>query len=549
MDTLLILSAAVLVGNKYRLERKFINEKKQSRVIDQEDEEMDTPVPDIVQEVEEPTQLGISNNVTSGGLPHIPLNSSVQVASQYTTDTVEEEKDSNDNRFLDQFYPQNTAETGHTISKAPWMIAVDSAYPKAREEHVNEFPTRDDRHDFLNKNMDKKIRSHGHLQTKNTIHISKDKNHERAVEPVWTATGEGRGFHPIQRYHQALPSTGVLLDQPEAVKGSFSGASKSSSFTATENRRMGREVNHMGTAVAPIFKVPFKGSIEVEPSNAEDYVLEKHHNIGAYLPSKSSFNVAKSFTVAHDENVDTFGNDISIGKTRTKSLNPRAKTQKNTGDITSKDAQIETPVVTGSLGGNRLKSVFKDSELKTSGHSENLVQNTAQVTRGAGGASTRKQSKMLIPDGIEQLEETLEETDNFKTSNKLRQTNTLLKKPLDTSSEMITNDNKEAITEKEFTSKNFVAPVSKQSNLPEALLKKPAASMTKVDVELKSDKEIVKPEPTRSKQVSNGVKPRDTIKQDISFKHPILFDNRLGTSGRKPGRNPYMKREIPSIDL
>lgn len=546
MDTLLILSAAVLVGNKYRVERKFINEKKQSRIIDLEEDEMNTSVPEIVQE---PTQLGISNNVTSGGLPHVPLNSSVKVASQYTTDKVEEEKDSNETRFLDQFYPQNTAETGHTIAKKPWMLAVDNAYPKPREEHVAAFPTRDDRDDFLNKNMDKKIRSHEHLQTKNTIHISKEKNHERAVEPIWTATGEGRGFHPVQRYHQALPSTGVLLDQPEAPKGAFSGASKPASFTATENRRTGREINHMGTAVAPVFKVPFKGSIEVEPSNAEDYILEKHHNIGAYLPSKSFLNVDKSFTTAHDETIDTFGNDITIGKTRTKSLNPRAKTQNNTSDITSKDAQVETPVVTGSLGGTRLKSVFKDSELKTSGHSENLVQATAKATLGAGGASSNKQSKMIIPDGIEPFEETLAETDDFKTNKKLRQTNTLLKKPLNTTSSMDTNDNKEAITEKEFTSKNFVAPVSKKSNLPVNVLKKPTASMANVDVELKSDKEIVKPEPTRSKQVSHGVKPRDTIKQDITFSFPVLLDNRLGNSSRKPGRNPYLKREVPTIDM
>jgi len=546
MDTLLVLSAAILVGNKYRLERKMINEKNQSLIIDKEEEQMDTPVPNVTDEV---TQLGISNNVTSGGLPHVPANSSVKVASQYTTDAVEEEKDSNENRFLDQFYPQNTAETGHTVSKKPWMLAVDSAYPKPREERVADFPTRDDRDDFLNKNMDQKIRAHGHLQTKNTIHISKDKNHERAVEPEWTATGEGRGFHPVKRYHQTPPSTGVLLDLPDAPKGSFSGASKPSQFTATENRRKGREVDHMGTAVAPVFKVPFKGSIEVEPSNAEDYVLEKHHNVGAYLPFKPSFNVDNSFTVAHDETVDTFDNDIMIGKTRTKSLNPRSKTQKNTGDTTSKDSQIETPVVVGALGGTRLKSIFKDSELKTSGHSENLVKSAAQLSLGTGGASHKKQPKLLIPDGIEQPEETLAETDDFKTNKNLRQTNSLLKKPVNTSSEMTTNDNKETIVEKDFTSKNFVAPVSKQSKLPEALLKKPTASMSSVNVELKEDKDLVKPDITRSKKVSNIAKPRDTIKPDITFKFPTVLENRLGESSRKPGRNPYLKREIPSMEL
>lgn len=543
MDTIFVVGAALMVANKYRMERNMKRESIQSDIIDYEvNEELDI-AQDTDEDVtiEEYEEVGVANNPISGGLPFVPKSTNVDVATRRGDHADEEE-------YSAQFFPQNTASTGLSIPKKSWMLSVENSYNIPKTDRENAFPKKQDRDDIMDNRMSSVIRNRSHLNTRMTIHENKSKNHDVPIEPEMTGGGSRGGIFPVlERPRTFVLDTNPVINQPEPLPGAFSGgAKKSANFSATENRRSGMEIDRKGISSGVVTRQVQKPI--VDPSAEDGYTLDKYNTSG-FRNTAGFLNLEKSFTVSHDEEVDTFKNDIQIGKQKTTSLNPKVATQDNSDGVTLRDAEIETPSMVGAIGGTRLKTAFKDGKFSTSDKKEDLEEAMTNVKHGAGIASMNKSGKMIVEDTHEPLEETLAEQDDFRKSN-VRKTNSSIKKSIDNSGEFEVNDNRESINEREFTSKNFVAPVS-NSTLPISLRTNPTTSMSSSNVELKSDADRVVHQINTSKIVSHKMT-RRTVEMDStsqSARFSTILNDRLKKVSRKPGINPYIKRQMPAMEV
>lgn len=560
-DIIMLVTATALVGRKYlqeRRERKEIENNQFTNEILGDDEEHgveteeEETIETVATETTETTEfipiletsplalgsvapIGISQNTTSGGLPFTPINAGVEVAQKVEVPDT--------SYFDEQFFPSDTKNTGPSINAKAWMSTVDSVYPKPKTERVAEFPTRDDRADLNNLNLAEKVRDFGNFHTRDTTHITKDRNHERPIEQIATGNGSNMGFHPtnMNRLHKFVLSENELLDLPQGPRGNFlDGALASSNFEATDNNKKERKVDHVGPATAPAFHLPLDSSLQTDPSNAENYNLAKHHDSAARGPvERTSVNSPEGVSVAHDEKISSFKTMLTSGKFKT------SGTRKTGVDTTLKNASIKTPSVVGSMGGTRSMAVSKDSQIKTNDHHENLGQAASRVISSVGTSSLVK--AFVAKPSHEFTEESVSETKSGDTEMRKR---SLFMKAMDTSEEMNLGDKRDIINEKEFTSKNFIAPTD--NTVPKHLRGNPTSSLTlsKNEVHLKED---VDREGTfalsglgRSKlsTVSTGkhtVRREMLASENAKMFSTILNDRMSGMRKPKTGdtRNPY----------
>lgn len=211
--------------------------------------------------------------------------------------------------FNEQFFPQDTKSTGRSVSKAPWMRAIEAsqnAPPKTEREEPH--PSADhDRDDIRRTSIPAMLRVREQQQAAQII--SKFKNFESPVTREWTANGENRGLHPIKRYHKFLLSEQPVLELPEGPKGNFaSGADKPSLASELDNNRRELHVQQTGIPAAS-FRVGMPdASFDPDASNAEHWNIDDHVASAARAPVNSGSNTAlvnRSFTLTHDERMDT----------------------------------------------------------------------------------------------------------------------------------------------------------------------------------------------------------------------------------------------------
>ena len=545
MDALLLFAATALVGKKYLDERKiqqksenesFSNETIDSLKVVVDDVPVDDEQPETVQ-VGGPVptnndffkQLGISQNTTSGGLPFAPDNVAVEVAQKKETEDT--------SYFHEQYFPQDTRNTGSSTKNPLWRLAEQNAYVNPKTERLADPPTKDDVFEI---DYRKKIRDFGNLHSEYTTHIAKSRNHENPVEEIWTGNGSKDGFHPknMNQHHKFLLSDNPLFDLPNGPRGSFVGGAlmsdKVDKTLSTFKRDEATEIT--GIATGPYFKIPFQSSFKVDPSNAEGYLIEKHIESSSRAPvNKTSTNESSSVTVAHDDNVNTFKSKLNASKMR------RSKNKDSIGvksDTKFKSAEIETPSIVGAAGGTRSLAVSKDSEIKSSSHHENLGVSASQVMNSVGAMALKKDKSFVTKPSVDQPDPRLSETESYDT--KMRKTNRLEKKQIDTTEEMTFDGKKETINEN-LDSKNYLAPVD--TNLPKYLQNKPTASvsMVKNNVQLKENESVSNFDArlgTSSKLVVHPIKhqkssvKREMEASDNASMFGTLLSDRLGTFGR-----------------
>lgn len=559
MDALLLVAATALVGKKYMDERnmkqKLENESFADETIDslevqntEQPEEPEQPEPQTTLGGPVPSnndffqQLGISHNVTSGGLPFVPDNVAVEVAQKKETEDT--------SYFHEQFYPSDTKNTGFSVERKPWMLAEEAAYTHPKTERLADAPTRADVHDI---DFNSKIRDFGNLHTEYTTHIAKSKNNESPIESIWTGNGSKEGFHPnsMNQHHKFLLSDNPLLHLPNGPRGAFiGGALKSDQPDKTLTTfKKDRSTEISGIPGSKIFKIPFQSSFKTDPSNAEGYLIEKQIESSSRAPvNKTSTNIASSVSVAHDDNVNTFAKKLFASRKARSKRDAIALEE----DATFKIAEIDTPTVVGAGGGTRSLAVQKDAEVKTSSHHENLGVSASQVLTSVGAMALKKDRSFVTKPSVEQPDARLSETESYDT--KMRKTSRMEKKQIDTAEEMTFDGKKETINEKEFTSSNLLAPVDK--NLPEFLRFKPTTSLSLVKkaIQIKRDNESVENFEDRlgaSKLIRNPIKnKKSAVNHEMEAKNnselfSTLLMDRLGRAGG--GRSMPNRRGFPTL--
>ena len=211
--------------------------------------------------------------------------------------------------FNEQFFPQDTKSTGQSVSKTPWMRAIEASQgAPAKTERESAHPSEDhDRDDIRGTSIPAMLRVRDQQQVAQTM--SKFKNFESPVTEEWTANGENRGLHPIKRYHKFLLSDQPVLELPEGPRGGFaSGADKPSFASELDNNRRELHIQQTGIPAAS-FRVGIPdASFDLEASNAEHWKIDAHVASASRAPVDSGSNTAlinRSFTLAHDEQFDT----------------------------------------------------------------------------------------------------------------------------------------------------------------------------------------------------------------------------------------------------
>ena len=542
-DLIMLATATALVGRKYiqeRRERKEIENNQFTDEIlgdDEEEETVATENTELIPILEtSPLALGssvapvgISQNTTSGGLPFTPINAGVEVAQKVEVPDT--------SYFDEQFFPSDTKNTGPSIGAKSWMNTVDSAYPKPKTERVADFPTRDDRNDFNNLNLAEKVRNFDSVQTIETTHITKNRNHELPFEQIATGNGSNQGFHPtnMNRLHKFVLSENELLDLPLAPRGNFlDGALAPSNFESTENNKKSRSIDYVGPSTAPVFHSTVESSLQTDPSNAENYNLAKHHASASRGPvERTAVNSPGGVSVAHDEKISSFKTRLAAGKFKT------SGTRKTDLDTTLKNASVKTPSFVGAAGGTRSMPVSKDSQIKTNDHHESLGQAASRVISSVGTSSLVK--AFVSKPSHEFTEESVSETKYGETEMRKR---SLFMKAKDTSEEMNLGQKRDIINEKEFTSKNFLAPTDK--TVPKYLRGKPTSSLTlsKNEIHLKEDSDITVL--GRSKLATNStgkhvIRREMLASENAKMFSTILSDRMAGVRTPKTSdtKNPY----------
>ena len=212
-------------------------------------------------------------------------------------------------QFNEQFFPQDTKSTGQSVTKTPWMRAIEASQgAPAKTEREADHPSADhDRDDIRGTSIPAMLRVRDQQQAAQTI--SKFKNFESPVTEEWTANGENRGLHPIKRYHKFLLSDQPVIELPDGPRGGFaSGADKPSFASELDNNRRELHVQQTGIPAAS-FRVGIPdASFDLDASNAEHWLIDAHVASASRAPVDSGSNTAlinQSFTLTHDEQYDT----------------------------------------------------------------------------------------------------------------------------------------------------------------------------------------------------------------------------------------------------
>jgi len=452
---------------------------------------------------------------------HLRTRSSNVLLPQFAENNFHRDEDNTNAYFQEQFYPQDTRNITPAVTSKPWMRALDNAYNKPREESLAELPVAADRLDLVGNDIPTKMRQMENQQVMRTVPREREREHETPEDSLnFTANGEGRGFHPVKRYHQFLLSDNELLELDNLPRGNFAaGAGKSSKQSIMENDNTKKEINghHTGPASAGFFHVDGpQPSFELDPSHAESWQLVDHIQAGQRGPvEKTSNNFGNKFDVAHDEDINTFATKENAGLSKFKGGLSAANNANSGGQKTFKNADISTPVVTGALGGTRLSSISK-STVDPKKSIENL-NNTSAIAFKAGSAAKNKAS--IAKSAHIDSEETFAEQESGRTRK-----GSLGAKAV-TSGQMVLNENKESIDFKPFTSENLVAP--KNKDLPAHLRIHPVANTTAFQgMSLKGVENNVSEESINSAIRGNMV--TKTVKQNPK-QEGSAADNRLST--------------------
>lgn len=282
--------------------------------------------------------------------------------------------------FQEQFFPQDTRATGFSVSQKPWMRAVESSQKHPRTEKEAVFPTKADREDIHNTRLPSKIRDLETLQTE--IPRSREKQFESPVEGIATQNEGGgglRGQRQLQRYHQFIFNDQPSMEVGSGPKGNFTGAQKPSSKSQLDNTKEELVVSHAGIPVAASFRVGIPdASFELEGSNAEAWLMDQHRT-ASKAPVEQSNTLLPSFSVAHDDAIDSF----KVSKNSNLSRSSRPKPVQTKCDKSFKDASITTQTVVGAPGGSRLLAINKSSEVRAKAKNETLSLQASEIDRKA----------------------------------------------------------------------------------------------------------------------------------------------------------------------
>ena len=387
-----------------------------------------------------------------------------------------------DSDLNEQYFPQDTKSTGFSVTRKPWHWAVENSHNRHRSETIADEPTRQD---IKKLGIAASLRNFGELHTERTLPRSSEKQFESPVEQIQTQNAGGgglRGQRQLERHHKFLLNNEPALELPSGPRGNFaSGANKSVISSSMDNSRVGLDIMYTGAPVAPSFKVGFpEKSYELEASNAEGYLLDKHTSLNSRAPVEKGLSIVPpSFSVAHDNELQTLANNqYSSRSFRSKAISDTT-TDKNTSSF--KDATIDTQTVLGAPGGTRLVSNDKTVNVDNKTKGGLLALGAARVNFEAGAKKTGP-SKPVRNSSVEHPDTRLAEED---TSVRVRGSS-LRNKSVVTPTSMTTNDNRAVINTREFTSKNFLAPQDK--SLPLHLRNKPTSSITATrDMVLKTE--------------------------------------------------------------
>lgn len=377
--------------------------------------------------------------------------------------------------FQEQFFPQDTRATGFSVSQKPWMRAVENSQKPPRTEREASFPTKADREDIHNTTLPSKIRDFENLQTERTIPRSREKHFESPVEGIATQNEGGgglRGQRQLQRYHQFIFNDQPSVEIGSGPKGNFTGANKPSSKSQLDNTKEELVVSHAGIPVAASFKVGIPdASFELEGSNAEAWLMDQHRS-ASRAPVEKSNKLLPSFSVAHDDGIESF----KVSKNSNLSRSSRPKPVQTKSDKSFKDASITTQTVVGAPGGSRLLAINKSSEVRAKAKNETLSLQASEVDRKASSKSSGPGALVVKP-SHEHTDEKLAEED---TANRVRGVTYREKSDALTTSfkteNLTLNQAKARTNEREFTSKNFAAP--QNTSLPPHLRIAPTSSLT-----------------------------------------------------------------------
>jgi len=380
---------------------------------------------------------------------------------------VERDDDNADNAYFEEkFFPQDV---NPPVLQKSWQRAIENAYNQPREETVVDFPTRADHDDLNGISIPKKMREMELEHVARTIPVSQEKQHEVPVEPIQTGGGERRGFHPLGRYHKFLLSDNELLDLAPGPQGA-AGPGKSSRSSDLDNTKAELTLHHVGVPTSTFFHPEgIEHSFQLDPSNAESWKLTDHIAAGQRGPvEKTSGAIKNEFFVAHDDGIDTLSATYNSGLSKPIS---RSSNTSSASESTLKNAEVATPSFTGALGGNRHSSISKDSLIKTKTAKETISQGSSSIAFTTGSSSSNKNA--VLSSIHTDADERFAEQDTISVN---KRKGSARSKAVDIGGDFTTNNDRENINEKQFTSLNHLAPTNK--SLPPHIRVAPTASVT-----------------------------------------------------------------------
>ena len=470
---------------------------------------------------------------------HLRTRSSTVHLPEFAENDFHRDEEANNAHFQEQFFPQDVAAS---VTRKPWQIATESAYNKPREESLAPALTVDDRLDLRGGDITATHRQFNQTQAEILIPREKEKNHQTPEgSDVWTATGEGRGFHPVNRYHQFVLNEDERIELGSGPAGNFAaGAGKSERKADLDNSKQELDIYYKGGADGTNFSHigGVAPSFELDPSNAESWDLVEHIQVGQRGPvEKNNNNFGNKFDTAHDEDINTFAAKEHSGLVKFKGGLSAANNANSGGEKTFRSAEIDTPVVTGALGGVRLSSMAKPT-LDPKKSIESLNQGSA-IAFKAGSASKNKAS--VSKSSHINTEETFSEKESGRTrkgASGNRAVSSIV--------EMDLNGNKDGINFKPFTSDNLTAP--KNNSLPAHLQTAPTFSATNFqDISLKGVDSTVSADSINNAIRGNMV--TKTTKQNPIEQEASARDNRLSTimNDRMSMARQGVSAKLPSV--
>ena len=473
MDSLLVLLATGLVAHKYVGLRKGTPstdvKRNQDDVQENVQENVDLDVEDDVE------YEAVGNARDEGQLTgSYALNGrpgSMSVPGIAETSLQKSRDGDSTHEFQEQFFPQDTRATGFSVNQKPWMRAVDDANKPPRTEHEATFPTKEDRQDIHNTNLPSKVRNFENLQTQRTIPRSSEKQFEKPVESIKTQNEGGgglRGQRQLQRYHKFILNDQPSMEIDHGPKGNFTGANKSSSKSQLDNTKQELVISHTGVPVAASFKVGIPdASFELEGSNAEAWLIDEHRS-GSRAPVEKSTKILPSFTVSHDDVIESF--QVSKNSNLSRASRPKSASK---GENKFKDAVVKTPTFKGAPGGSRLQPINKTTEIRSKAKNEQLSLDASKIEMKAASKSSGP-GALVVKTEHSHTDEKLAEED---TGSRVRGVTNTAKGNVQLQTDTLRlNDAKPSINQKEFTSKNLLAPQNKQ--LPKHLRVAPTSTIT-----------------------------------------------------------------------